>query len=135
MQRYWRIKFLIFFAIECTAFAALGPKLAGEWATFFLSNQSKTIFFFYCISFDLIYFLNIFLNEKKTIFVDAGKYSHDVDSGHLFVPRRVHLNGTHLSYNVTHFHGHDNVNEIDSGHPAVHYHIDMPDHTMHVELK
>ncbi|XP_055304525.1 A disintegrin and metalloproteinase with thrombospondin motifs 7 [Sitodiplosis mosellana] len=67
----------------------------------------------------------------------AGKFSHDVDSGHLFVPRRVHSNGTHLSYNVTHFHGYDNPNEIDSEQldNKLHYHIDLHDQTLHVELE
>lgn len=69
--------------------------------------------------------------------IETGKYSHDVDSGHLFVPRRVHSNGTHLSYNVTHFHEYDNVNEIDSEQldNMLHYHIDLHDQTLHVELE
>lgn len=56
--------------------------------------------------------------------------------GHLFVPRRVHSNGTHLSYNVTHFHEFNHPNEIDSEQlDKLHYHIDLHDETLHIELE
>lgn len=66
-----------------------------------------------------------------------GKFSHEIHTGHLFVPRRVHSNGTHLSYNVTHFHDFDNINEIDSDQldKKLHYHIDLPDQILHLELE
>lgn len=73
---------------------------------------------------------------ESTLYHKLGKYSHDVDMGHLFVPRRVHSNGTHLSYNVTHFHEFNHPNEIDSEQlDKLHYHIDLHDETLHIELK
>lgn len=70
------------------------------------------------------------------ILISIGKFSHDIDTGHLFVPRRVHANGTHLSYNVTHFHDFSNLNEIDNDQiDKLHYHIDLHDQTLHIELK
>lgn len=67
----------------------------------------------------------------------TGKFSHDIDSGHLFVPRRVHSNGTHLSYNVTHFHEFNHPNEISGSDQLdkLHYHIDLHDETLHLELE
>lgn len=73
---------------------------------------------------------------KFTFVHQIGKFSHNVDSGHLFVPRRVHSNGTHLSYNVTHFHEFNHPNEIDSDQlDKLHYHIDLHNETLHIELE
>lgn len=68
---------------------------------------------------------------------EIGKFSHDIDSGHLFVPRRVHSNGTHLSYNVTHFHEFNSPNEISDSDQLdkIHYHVDLHDETLHLELE
>lgn len=78
--------------------------------------------------------LNFFFRFRLKI----GKFSHKLESGHLIVPRRVHANGTHLTYNVTHYHQHSDENEIDGAFgdrgDKVHYHIDLHDETLHVEL-
>lgn len=64
-----------------------------------------------------------------------GEYSHEIETGKLTIPRRVHANGTHITYNVTHFSEYDNgLDDDDTDHPY-HYHIDLHDETVHVELR
>lgn len=55
-----------------------------------------------------------------------GKYSDEIDFGHLVIPRKVHDNGTHLTHNLTHHH--------DDQSDKLHYHIDLVDQTLHLEL-
>lgn len=69
-------------------------------------------------------------------FLEIGKFSHKIESGHLIVPRRVHANGTHLTYNLTHYHQPNNFGEIESdlSDGKIHYHIELHDGPIHVEL-
>lgn len=73
-------------------------------------------------------------NKFNFYFRQTGKFSHTIESGHLFVPRRVHANGTHLTYNVTHYHQPIDDNEFPLD-DKLHYHIDLHDGTMHIELE
>lgn len=77
--------------------------------------------------------MNFITSSSKLI----GKFSHDVQSGNLIIPRRVNANGTHLTYNVTHFHdfNDDNGIDFDEQYNKLHYHIDLNDETIHVELR
>lgn len=65
-----------------------------------------------------------------------GKFSHKIESGHLIVPRRVHANGTHLTYNVTHYHHPNDLGEIESdlSDGKIYYHFELHDGPIHVEL-
>lgn len=88
----------------------------------------------YCLN--LFYYLFIYY-LMGAFYCLTGKFSHKIESGHLFVPRRVHSNGTHLTYNVTHYHRINDENAVDSDFMdnKLHYHIDLPDETMHIELE
>lgn len=58
-----------------------------------------------------------------------GIYSHNLEMGHLIIPRKVNQLGEHLSHNLTHFHQ-DNEDE-----EKLHYHISFDNQTFHIELQ
>lgn len=70
------------------------------------------------------------------LFLILGKFSHKIESGHLIVPRRVHANGTHLTYNVTHYHQPNDLDETksDLSGEKIYYHFELHDGPIHVEL-
>lgn len=72
----------------------------------------------------------------------TGRYSSvDATTANLIVPRKVHANGTHLSHDLTHHHPSDTVEDAsensanDGDSATLHYHIELPSHTVHVQLK
>lgn len=75
--------------------------------------------------------------QRFPFIYEKGEYTHEIETGKLTVPRRVHANGTHLTYNVTQFHDFEHDNQIDNDNTDdhYHYHIDLHDETVHVELR
>lgn len=57
----------------------------------------------------------------------TGKYTSDIDAV-LTIPRRVDAYGKHLTHNLTHDQSHGNDDAL------LHYHIDLNNATLHVEL-
>lgn len=72
--------------------------------------------------------LQSYFSFRGSIRFVAGKYSDEVNAGHLIIPRKVHENGTFLSHNLTHHH---DINSLDS----LHYRIDLAGESLHLELE
>lgn len=95
----------------------------------------------------IVFFLVVFSDRSKSqvhtniqqfpFIYEKGEYTHGIETANLTVPRRVHANGTLITYNVTHFHDfeHDNKIDYDNTDDHYHYHIDLHDETVHVELR
>lgn len=67
-----------------------------------------------------------------------GIFTKNLHSATLTVPRKVKHNGEHLSHNLTQHHTHnyyDDKLKSDIRDNLVHYHIDMFNETMHLELE
>ncbi|CAD7087043.1 unnamed protein product [Hermetia illucens] len=56
-----------------------------------------------------------------------GKYTHNISTGHLVIPRKVDHKGQHISHNLTHHH--------DIHGKDLHYHIEVGNETLHLELE
>lgn len=56
-----------------------------------------------------------------------GEFSNEINGGQVIVPRKVFSNGTHLTHILTHYHSHDPDEKL-------HYHIDLNNETLHLEL-
>lgn len=57
----------------------------------------------------------------------SGKYTHNISTGHLVIPRKVDHKGQHISHNLTHHH--------DIHGKDLHYHIEVGNETLHLELE
>jgi hypothetical protein len=66
-----------------------------------------------------------------------GIYTHNLAEAHLVVPRKVNTFGEHLSHNLNHRHNHNHYNDAtgDAEDHKVHYHIDLHNETLHLELE
>lgn len=66
-----------------------------------------------------------------------GFYSNKLSEAHLTVPRKVNSFGDHLSHDLRHHHEHNYYNDStgESDDHAVHYHIDIHNQTLHLELE
>lgn len=69
----------------------------------------------------------VFIQCFAFIQIIQGIFSDEISTAHLIVPRKVDGNGVHLSHNLNHSHGPDDVGQL-------HYHIELHNETLHLEL-
>lgn len=75
---------------------------------------------------------------KTTInYFFPGIFTNSIIDGHLTIPRKVSSNGELLSHNLSHHHEHNHYDATtgDAESHAVHYHIDLHNETLHLELE
>lgn len=83
------------------------------------------------------------INQLLNIFFFLlGLHSDELTSGELIIPRKVSKSGEFLSHNLIHHHGqHYKHNrkrrslEDTELEPEVHYHVDIRNETLHLELE
>jgi Reprolysin family propeptide len=66
-----------------------------------------------------------------------GIFSNSLHEAQLTVPRKVSASGEQLSHDLIHHHEHDHYDE-DTGEAddhKVHYHVDINNETLHLELE
>ncbi|XP_070503091.1 A disintegrin and metalloproteinase with thrombospondin motifs 12 [Chironomus tepperi] len=76
-------------------------------------------------------------STTKALVEHEGFYSNKLSDAHLTVPRKVNSFGDHLSHDLRHHHEHNHYNDS-TGEPddhAVHYHVDIHNETLHLELE
>jgi hypothetical protein len=66
-----------------------------------------------------------------------GIFSNSLSEAHLTVPRKVNEFGEHVSHNLNHHHSHNHYDDStgDVEDHTVHYHIDLHNETLHLELE
>ncbi|CRL05730.1 CLUMA_CG018759, isoform A [Clunio marinus] len=66
-----------------------------------------------------------------------GIFSNSLREANLIIPRKVNNEGDFISHDLVHHHAHDYYNEEtgDSEDHKVHYHIDLHNETLHLELE
>lgn len=60
----------------------------------------------------------------------SGLYTHHLEGSNLIIPRKVNHIGELISHNLTHHHDEDNLED-----DKLHYHIELDDETLHLELE
>lgn len=87
------------------------------------------------------YWKNFKLNSHRVNlnfkFLFSGKYSKSLHEAHLIIPRRVNSEGALITHHLSHHHQHDHYREGpgDPSDHSIHYHIDLHNETLHLELE